>query len=222
MNKTDKIKKFLILGVLFLLPLTAYIFFASGVNNFVKLPILTQSILEIDQFKSQEEKDIVLKDHISVLGFFGKDVKASHGNAFNLAHKIYKKNFQFKDFQFVILMPEGTQEEVKFLKKRLSEIEDPENWNFVFGSPEEIEKVFKSLETTLILDANSASPFVFIIDKDLNLRGRDDDKDTGKLYGFDARDYSIINNKMSDDIRVLLAEYRLELKKYNRKNNDTN
>jgi len=213
-NKTDKIKKFLILGVLFLLPLTAYIFFASGVNNFVKLPVLTQSVLEIDQFKSQENKDVVLKNRISVLGFFGKDVKANHGNAFNLAHKIYKKNYQFKDFQFVILMPDGTQDEVNHLKSRLAEIENPENWNFVFGSTKEIEKVFNSLQTTYSLDDNAASPYVFIIDKDQNLRGRNDD-DKEKLYGFDARDYSIINNKMSDDIRVLLAEYRLALKKYN-------
>ena len=215
MNKTEKIKKFFILGVLFLLPLTAYIFFASGVNNFVKLPVLTQTVLEIDQFKSQDNKDVVLKDRISVLGFFGKDVKDSHGNAFNLAHKIYKKNYQFNDFQFVILMPDGTQDEVNYLKTRLAEIENPENWNFVFGSPKDIEKVFNSLQSPFVLDTNSASPHVFIIDKDRNLRGRNDDDDRGKLYGFDARDYSIINNKMSDDVRVLLAEYRLSLKKYN-------
>ena len=201
---------------MFLLPLTAYMFFASGVNNFVKLPVITQSVLEIDQFASQEHKEVVLKDRITVLGFFGKDVRASHANAFNLAHKIYKKNYQFKDFQFVILMPKGTEEEVNYLKTRLSEIEDPENWNFVFGSPEEIEKVFNSLQSPFLLDPNSASPHVFIIDKDRNLRGRDDDTDMGKLYGFDARDYSIINNKMSDDIRILLAEYRLSLKKYNK------
>ena len=62
-----------------------------------------------------------------------------------------------------------------------------------------------------------ASPFVFIIDKDRSLRGRDDDDDAGLLYGFDSSDYSEVNNKMSDDVRVILAEYRLALKKYNSK-----
>ena len=62
-----------------------------------------------------------------------------------------------------------------------------------------------------------ASPYVFIIDKDRNLRGRDDDKDLGVLYGFDSSVYSEVNNKMSDDVRVILAEYRLALKKYNTK-----
>ena len=215
MNKTDKIKKFIVLGVLFILPITAYLFFASGVNNFVKLPILTTNVLEIDQFKTEEESTKVLQDKITVLCFFGKNIDAYHAHAFNLAHEIYKKNYQFKDFQFVILMPEGTQEKVNFLKSRLAEIENPENWNFVYGSPEAINDVFNSLQTNYTLEEDLSSPYVFIIDKERNLRGRNDDEDMGVLYGFDARVYAEINNKMSDDIRVILAEYRLALKKYN-------
>jgi hypothetical protein len=58
---------------------------------------------------------------------------------------------------------------------------------------------------------------VFLIDKERNLRGRDDDEDVGILHGFDSSNYSEINNKMDDDVRILLAEYRLALKKYNSK-----
>jgi len=216
-NTTDKIKKFLVLGILFLLPITAYIFFASGVNNFGRLPILTHSVSEIYQFKTLNGSQIVLQDRITVLGFFGKDVRSSHANAFNLGHKIYKKNYKFDDFQFVILMPEGTEEDVKLLKIKLAEIEDPQNWNFVYGADEAIQNVFNSLQTNYSLDSNLSTPYVFIIDKDRNLRGRDDDEDEGILYGFDARNYSEINNKMGDDIKVILAEYRLALKKYNSK-----
>ena len=134
-----------------------------------------------------------------------------------MAHKIYKKNFQFKNFQFVILTPDGSQSQVKSLKEELSEIENAVNWNFVYSSHNEIEKVFNSLGSNYSLDANMASPYVFIIDKDRSLRGRDDDDDLGLLYGFDSSDYSEVNNKMSDDVRVILAEYRLALKKYNSK-----
>ena len=215
MNTADKIKKFTVLGVLFLLPITAYLFFASGVNNFVKLPVITNNVSELNQFKTGEGTTKYLQDHITVLCFFGKDVEASHANAFNLAHEIYKKNYQFKDFQFVILMPEGTQEEANFLKSRLAEIENPENWNFVYGTSEAINDVFNSLKTNYTLKDDLSSPYVFIVDKDRNLRGRDDDEDVGLLFGFDSSDYSEINNKMSDDIRVILAEYRLALKKYN-------
>ena len=217
MKAIEKIKKFTVLAILFLLPITAYLFFASGVNNFVKLPILTEKVSEINQFKTEEGETKTLQNHITVLCFFGKNVEAHHANAFNLAHEIYKKNYQFKDFQFVILMPEGTQKEVGVLKSRLAEIENPENWNFVYGSSEAIKGVFNSLQTNYTLQDDLSSPYVFIIDKDRNLRGRNDDEDDGLLFGFDARVYAEINNKMSDDIRVILAEYRLALKKYNSK-----
>ena len=54
---------------------------------------------------------------------------------------------------------------------------------------------------------------MFIIDRYLNLRGRDDDEDIGKLYGFNAESVAEINNKMVDDVKIILAEYRLALKK---------
>ena len=217
MNTTAKIKKFVILGILFLLPIIAYLFFSSGINHFAKLPILTKNVLEIDQFKTENGASKLLKDHITILCFFGNNLELSKANAFNLAHKIYKKNYQFKNFQFVILTPDGSQSQVKSLKEELSEIENAVNWNFVYSSPNEIEKVFNSLGSNYSLDANMASPYVFIIDKDRSLRGRDDDDDLGLLYGFDSSDYSEVNNKMSDDVRVILAEYRLALKKYNSK-----
>ena len=217
MNTTAKIKKFVILGILFLLPIIAYLFFSSGINHFAKLPILTKNVLEIDQFKTENGASKLLKDHITILCFFGNNLELSKANAFNLAHKIYKKNYQFKDFQFVILTPDGSQFQVKSLKEELSEIENAVNWNFVYSSPNEIEKVFNSLGSNYSLDANMASPYVFIIEKNRSLRGRDDDDDLGLLYGFDSSDYSEVNNKMSDDVRVILAEYRLALKKYNSK-----
>ena len=52
---------------------------------------------------------------------------------------------------------------------------------------------------------------VYIIDRDGNLRGRDDDD----FVGYDARSAAEINNTMVDDVKVILAEYRLALKKYN-------
>jgi len=119
--------------------------------------------------------------------------------------------------QFIILTPRGTEPQIQNLKEKLSEIENPENWNFVFGDTTEIQKVFNSLGSNYRLNKNFASNQVFLIDKERNLRGRDDDEDLGMLYGFDSSNYSEINNKMDDDVRILLAEYRLALKKYNSK-----
>ncbi len=210
-------KKFVVLGILFILPITIYIFFASGKDNFAKLPVLTESVSELSGFKTIEGASVELKGHITVLGFFGSNIEETKGNAFNLAHKIYKKNHGFQDFQLVILLPEGAQNQAIKLKSKLSEIADTKNWKFVFGPSEAIENVFSSLKSNYTLNSNYATPYVFIIDKDGNLRGRDDDEDQGTLYGFKSSDVAEINNKMSDDIKVVLAEYRLALKKYKAK-----
>lgn len=57
--------------------------------------------------------------------------------------------------------------------------------------------------------------YIFIVDKDRNLRGRDDDEDVGTLYGYNSTDIAELANKMKDDVKIVLAEYRLALKKYN-------
>ena len=79
----------------------------------------------------------------------------------------------------------------------------------------QIRQLFRSLGTDLQLDEYLSTPYVFIIDKELNLRGRNDDEDTGVKYGFDATSVADINNKMEDDVKVILAEYRLALKNRN-------
>ena len=209
-----KAKKFIVLAVLFLLPLFVYMFFATGVNNFVKLPTLTYGVDELQQFESDGGSTLQFKERITVLGFFGSDIEGKKANAFNLAHKIYKKNYQFDEFQFVILATPDQKDLALQLKEQLKEIEDPVNWKFAFGNESDIREVFESLGTTYVLDENLASDYVFIVDKEGNLRGRNDDEDEGTLYGFNASDYAEVNNKMSDDVKVVLAEYRLALKKY--------
>ncbi|MEZ4858876.1 MAG: hypothetical protein R2781_08710 [Flavobacteriaceae bacterium] len=209
-----KAKKYIVLGVLFLLPISVYMFFATGVNNFVKLPVLSNNVIELTQFSSPTGDTLQLENKITVLGFFGKEVEDKKANAYNLAHKIYKKNYQFKEFQFIILVDESQKEAVNELKSRLNEIADPIHYKFAFGTPQQMEEVYYSLQTLGTLNENYATNLVYIIDKERNLRGRKEDEDLGILYGYDASDYAEINNKMSDDIKVVLAEYRLALKKY--------
>ena len=65
------------------------------------------------------------------------------------------------------------------------------------------------------LDQGLGSPYVFIIDKERNLRGRKEDEDEGTKYGFNTNSVAELNNKMEDDVKIILAEYRLALKKNN-------
>ena len=45
--KNKEIYKKLVLGILFVFPLLVYLFFASGKNNFAKLPVLTLDVNEL-------------------------------------------------------------------------------------------------------------------------------------------------------------------------------
>ena len=214
MNKNDVQKK-IVLGILFIFPLLVYLFFASGVNNFAKLPILNNKVKELDV----KNLNIRLKDHITILGYWGGSLENKKAEALNLNEKIYKRFYQFEDFQFVFFVDSSRLGQVDELKKSLKQGAgtDLSRWNFIPSNSEYIKAHFSSLKTPFILENDYSSPYVFIIDKDLRLRGRDNDKDSENLYGFDARSVAQINKKMIDDVKVILAEYRLALKIYNTK-----
>jgi len=194
--------------VLFVLPLVVYLFFASGVNHFAKLPVVTNTVVDVAEFSDEQ-----FKDKITILGFLGNDVSQKKGNALNLNQKIYKRFHGFEDFQFLMVQPQGTEEECNQLVDELSRSTqvDARGWKFVFLDPLQIQLVFDRLNTPLSLDETLGSPYVFIIDKGVALRGRDDNDNVG----YDARSVADIHNNMLDDVKVILAEYRLALKKYN-------
>ena len=208
------IKKYLILSLLFFSPIFIYIFLVSGINNFARLPILTTNVLDIQSINGNIQ-GISLKDNISIIGFWGGDVNLRKSEALNLNQKIYKRFFQFQDFQFVFLTTKDQKTNINNLKEELTRGvgTDLEKWNFIFTDEKEIQKIYNSLKTDIELSEENNTPYVFIIDRDLNLRGRDDDEDIGKLYGFNAESVAEINNKMVDDVKIILAEYRLALKK---------
>lgn len=205
-------KKTAVLVILFIFPILAYIFFASGVNHFGKLPVLTKKVGTIEDMSPT----VTLNDKITILGFLGRDLAHKKGNAFNLNEKIYKPFYRFNDFQFVMVMPLGTESEVAELKEELGALgEDAEKWHFVFGDDHQIQSLFGSLKSNLSLDDNLGTPYVFIIDKSGNLRGRNDDEEEGTKYGFNATSVAELSNKMTDDVKIVLAEYRMALKKNN-------
>lgn len=208
-------KKLFVVGVLFALPIVAYLFFASGVNDFAKLPVLTENIQTLKDFKGLDGGKVRFDEKITILGFFGQNPSDYTGNTYNLASKIYDNYYKFNDFQVVIVCEQGSEGAAREIKKKMENLVDPRKWEFVFGSTEAIRALFENLETKLELQEDQGSPYVFIIDKKGSLRGRKNDEDQGLLYGYDTRSVAELNNKMEDDVKVILAEYRLELKKYN-------
>ena len=201
-------KKYVVLTILFILPLVVYLFFASGVNNFAKLPTLKDNITSTSIYS-----DVALEDKISIIFFLGDNIDERQGDALNLNQKIYKRFYQFDDFQFVAICPSGSETQAKDLKNKLESGTNTnmEKWNFIFLQIDSIIEIFNSLSTDVNLDYNYGSPYVYIIDKKLSQRGRNDDN--GIKFGYDSRSVADINNFMVDDVKIILAEYRLALKK---------
>jgi len=202
-------KKYFVLTILFVLPIIIYLFFLTGEHNFFKLPVITEDVHDIKDFSNFQ-----LKDKITIISFLGADLNEDKTSALNINMKIYNRFFMFDDFQFISLLPMGSEEKAMNLKNELSAITgtDLSKWGFVFLKNEQLNNIFDSLNLPVFLDDNLSSPYVYIIDKDLNLRGnRDDDN----FIGYNSKSIADINNNMVDDVKVILAEYRMALKKYN-------
>ncbi len=215
-------KKYFVLSVLFFLPIVAYMFFATASHNSLFLPVISKNHADVpSQFVSLNGEKISLDQKITILGFPGNDIEEVKANLFNLNQKIYNKYGGFKDFQMVMIMPEGNQEKIKAIMlefRRLSN--DLKNWHFLFGKPVEIENYFNSFKFKNSLDVHTGTSFVYIIDKEKSLRGRKGQKIKGKVEYrecYNTISAAELHNEMSDDVKILLREYRLALKKNKRK-----
>ena len=204
-------KKNIVLFVLFVLPIVAYLFFASGVNSFTKLPVITPKVADFGHWKSLKNEKVSLDNKITILGFSGFNILKNRGNFFNLNEKIYQQYHTFKDLQFVVICPLGREDDAQKIVDALGAFTDVSQWHFVFTSPEEITAYYSQLKLVGKLDADFGTPNVYILDKERNLRGRKEKK--GYKEGYNTFHPADLSNEMLDDFRVILYEYRAALKK---------
>ncbi|MCA0130963.1 hypothetical protein [Winogradskyella alexanderae] len=214
--KNEKLKRYSVLTILFFLPVAFLLILYPSTHNYEPLEIVNNNIKDITS-----SNEIKLKDHITVLAFFGNKPieKAIAGS--NLKELVYDKFKGFKKFQIVVIGTEGVQEEYDKLNKEIAKYEDLKFWHYVFIPEGKIREIYSSLKSTKELDANLATDEVFIIDKDLNQRGRLDDREKREieankplreLYAYNCIEVAEIKNKMSDDMRILFTEYRQKRK----------
>ena len=204
-------KKNIVLFVLFVLPIVAYLFFASGVNSFTKLPVITSKIPDLGEWKSLNGEKVTLNNKITILGFSGTEILKNRGNYFNLNEKIYQRYHDFKDLQFVVVAPLGTEKDVKAVVDALGAFTDVSQWHFVFAKPDEINSYFGQLKLKGNLNPDFGTPNVYIVDKERNLRGRKEQKEYKE--GYNTFHPAELSNEMLDDFKIILYEYRAALKK---------
>ncbi|WP_246454566.1 hypothetical protein [Hyunsoonleella aquatilis] len=177
---------------------------------------------DVKDFLLVKEDSIKLKDHLTVLAFFGRHPKEKSTEALNLKEIIYDKFKGFKKFQIVALVTEDAQVEAEELFQEIASYEDLRFWHFVPLDEIAILSTFNSLKNDFSLDQNLATSKVFIVDTDLSQRGRsdareDDEKAKNKpiyeMNYYDCVEVAELKNKLaSEDLRVLFTEYRQKRK----------
>lgn len=216
--RAKQIRKYIILGVLFLLPVMFVLVLSLSEDHYNPLDIINENVVELPQ----NEDNIMLQDHITVLAFFGTKPMDMAIAASNLKELVYDKFKGFKKFQIVALIPNGSEAEAEMLFKEIARYEDLRFWHFVSADETAIKNTFNSLKANFSLSANLASDNVFIIDTERNQRGRTDDrsdnekgsnKSVYELNAYNCIQVAVIKNKMSsEDLRVLFTEYRQKRK----------
>ncbi|MDN3494167.1 hypothetical protein [Winogradskyella bathintestinalis] len=215
--ETSKIKRNVVLGILFFLPVAFLLMLYPAKHNYEPLNIVNNNVSDIANFTSDKSDSLLLKDHITVLGFLGKTPLNKSIAALNLKELVYDKFKGFKQFQIVIVVPEGTEAEITALKKEVNTYEDLKFWHYAFGTEGEIKMLYHSLKSSGQLATDLSTDNVFIIDKDLNQRGRIDGRDERQIeenkpafsvYEYNSIEVAEIKNMMSDDVRILFTEYR--------------
>lgn len=210
-------KKKIVLISLLILPVTAYIYFSMVKHNSLFLSTLVKNVDELPSGTSLSGEPVMLQNKISIVGFPGSDILKRKESLFNLNQKIANKYKTFDDFQMVMLVPKGSNEQVDKAISDLKVMSDLTDWKFVFADPEDIAAFHSSLQTNKPLDDDFGSFYVYIIDKDRNLRGRNGEGKKGKgkdiIDGYNTFSAAELHNEMNEDVMILLREYRLSLKK---------
>ncbi|MBO3115561.1 hypothetical protein J4050_02315 [Winogradskyella sp. DF17] len=214
-------KRNIVLGILFFLPVAFLLMLYPAKHNYIPLDIVNERVSEINQFYSVEGDTIQLTNHITVIGFLGKTPIKNATAASNLKELVYDKFKGFKKFQIVIVAPVGTEEDITELNKEISTYEDMRFWHYVFANENQINALYNSLKSVSDLRDDLSTDNVFIVDKDLNQRGRIDGREKKEIeankpeysvYSYNTIQVADIKNKMSEDMRILFTEYRQKRK----------
>lgn len=219
--KKSNLKRNIVLSVLFFLPVAFLLMLYPAKHNYKPLDVVNENVKDITEFSSDYESDIVLTNHITVLGFLGKNPLTNITMVSNLKELVYDKFKGFKKFQLVLVVPKGSEAEINTLHKEIAKYEDLRFWHYIYGSEAEIKSLYSSLKVENPLKDNLSTDDVFIIDKDLSQRGRldtrnekqiEEKKPITTLSAYNCIEVSELKNMMSEDVRILFTEYRQKRK----------
>lgn len=202
--KLQSTRKFALLAAILLLPTAIYLVLISGSHNFSQLPVA----LEVEQMFPTDLEEQLNHEKALALQFLESDSELNTTLLFHSYEKVYVPFKIYDDFGMLTVYTSGSREQVKNFKDKYKAYIDFEKWHFTEMAEEQFNAL---LQKTNKEKVGEELPYLFILDKERNIRGQQNDD--GLLYAYDARSIAVLQKEFQDDLKVLLAEYRLELKK---------
>lgn len=210
-------KKYIVLVSLFIIPIAVYLFFALASHNSLFLDTIQKNIANFPkEWKCEIDQKITLNQKITILTFAGLDFEKNKGNFFNLNQKIYNKYKDFHDFQLVVIAPENSKVAIENFLFEMKRISNTTGWKIIYTDTNSILQYYNSFGLKTALNSDFGSNNAIIIDKDRNIRGRKSKNKKGEMEYYESYNTTSaaeLHNQMTDDVKILLREYRLALKK---------
>lgn len=227
-----RLRKYLVLFIILLLPSVLYLLLTTGRHNFAHLPVLTytdelgrEQVRKAPQFRFISQDSTVVdngtvKDKVYVVDFFFTRCPSICPIMTENMRKVYDRFKGYEDFAVISHTVDPVNDTPKALAEyALKRKIDGDRWYFVTGQKDSLysaafQYLSSAMEDSLAPGGFLHTEYFVLVDKDGQLRSRIDDE--GNMIGvYDGTDMQQVNN-LIDDIKVLMAEYRLELKENNR------
>ena len=167
-------RKWIILGILFLLPVIFLLFLYPSTHNYNALDIVNEDIVEIDFLNFIDNRKTNFEGNITILNFLGDKPMENITGALNLKELVYDKFKGFKKFQIISISSLNSEKSLESVKRELLKSDELKYWFFATASDEETNKIYSSLRNQNELDSSNYTSEVYIIDKQRNQRGRID------------------------------------------------
>lgn len=227
-------KKFIILFAILFLPTILYLLFVygKGEQNFAHLPFVTytdvngetQNRRAPDFSFVNQDGDTITNDELNgkvyLVDFFFTSCPSICPIMTANMMKVQERFAHFEDFRSISFTVDPKRDTPAVLKEYAQQrLIKTDKWHFLTGQQDSLYSVAykylsSAMEDSLAQGGFLHTEYFVLIDKEGFLRSRDDEH--GNVIGvYDGTDAQHIRD-LIDDIKVLMAEYNLELKK-NRK-----
>ncbi|TNF27330.1 MAG: SCO family protein [Bacteroidetes bacterium] len=227
-------KKFIILFAILFLPTILYLLFVygKGEQNFAHLPFVTytdvngetQNRRAPDFSFVNQDGDTITNDELNgkvyLVDFFFTSCPSICPIMTANMMKVQERFAHFEDFRSISFTVDPKRDTPAVLKEYAQQrLIKTDKWHFLTGQQDSLYSVAykylsSAMEDSLAQGGFLHTEYFVLVDKEGFLRSRDDEH--GNVIGvYDGTDAQHIRD-LIDDIKVLMAEYNLELKK-NRK-----